>query len=258
MHGLNMLDYGARHIDMADPQWRTIDPLAEKYYSISPYAYCLNNPIKYVDRDGREARISKGTGDFQKRTFNDLQKLTRQKLLLLKNGKVVNASKYKGKESNILLSGEEAKPVYVKDAKGRQVDVNSKEYGTQLVDDVISHREVITISEATSSEKNEIGVETLNLSYDPDSENNGVLNEDGSYGIDAFITLGHELIHGRKIQNKTRLSTEDWIRDPDSPDNWSSRMSKEEYDTRKKENYIRKENGKKPRYIPKPPQERDR
>ena len=30
----------------------SVDPLCEKYYSISPYAYCMNNPIKYVDLDG--------------------------------------------------------------------------------------------------------------------------------------------------------------------------------------------------------------
>ena len=28
------------------------DPMAEKYYGISPYAYCANNPIKYVDPFG--------------------------------------------------------------------------------------------------------------------------------------------------------------------------------------------------------------
>jgi len=30
----------------------TIDPLAEKYYNISPYAFCANNPVLYVDPDG--------------------------------------------------------------------------------------------------------------------------------------------------------------------------------------------------------------
>ena len=32
----------------------SIDPEAERYYSISPYAYCANNPLKYVDKDGKQ------------------------------------------------------------------------------------------------------------------------------------------------------------------------------------------------------------
>lgn len=32
----------------------SIDPLCEKYYWISPYAFCLNNPVNYIDPDGRE------------------------------------------------------------------------------------------------------------------------------------------------------------------------------------------------------------
>ena len=36
-------------------QWfLSVDPLAEKYPSISPYAYVANNPIFYVDPDGQE------------------------------------------------------------------------------------------------------------------------------------------------------------------------------------------------------------
>jgi len=38
--------------------WLLPDPLAELYYSISPYAYCLNNPIKYIDPDGRIVRVA--------------------------------------------------------------------------------------------------------------------------------------------------------------------------------------------------------
>ena len=35
----------------------SIDPLCEKYYWISPYAYCANNPIKFIDPDGRDIRL---------------------------------------------------------------------------------------------------------------------------------------------------------------------------------------------------------
>jgi len=35
----------------------SVDPNCEKYYWISPYAYCLNNPIRLVDTDGRTPKI---------------------------------------------------------------------------------------------------------------------------------------------------------------------------------------------------------
>ena len=49
MHGLNWIDNGARMRTVGLPAFTTMDPLAEKYYSISPYAYAVNNPIYYVD-----------------------------------------------------------------------------------------------------------------------------------------------------------------------------------------------------------------
>ncbi|MDR0863484.1 MAG: DUF4329 domain-containing protein [Candidatus Symbiothrix sp.] len=54
MHGLNWYDFEARQKDAILPMFTTMDPLAEKYYSISPYAYCLNNPVRYIDPDGRD------------------------------------------------------------------------------------------------------------------------------------------------------------------------------------------------------------
>lgn len=37
-----------------DKKFVSIDPLAEKYYHISPYAYCMNNPVLFIDPDGRQ------------------------------------------------------------------------------------------------------------------------------------------------------------------------------------------------------------
>lgn len=40
-------------MDPAIGRFTSIDPLAEKYYSISPYVYVMNNPLKYIDPDGK-------------------------------------------------------------------------------------------------------------------------------------------------------------------------------------------------------------
>ena len=52
MHGYDTYDYGARGMYPAIMRFTTPDPLAEKYYSISPYAYCNNNPVRYIDPTG--------------------------------------------------------------------------------------------------------------------------------------------------------------------------------------------------------------
>ena len=53
MHGVDWYDYGARMYDGLLGRFMMIDPLAAKYYSISLYVYCSNNPMKFVDPDGR-------------------------------------------------------------------------------------------------------------------------------------------------------------------------------------------------------------
>ena len=40
--------------------WLSVDPLADKYPSISPYAYCAWNPVKLVDPDGNDWYIPQG------------------------------------------------------------------------------------------------------------------------------------------------------------------------------------------------------
>lgn len=54
MHGLDLYDYGARHYDAVIPMFIQVDPLAEKYYRISPYVYCENNPVNAIDPYGED------------------------------------------------------------------------------------------------------------------------------------------------------------------------------------------------------------
>ena len=53
MHGLDTCDYGARQYTPDTARWDRVDPLCEKYYDVSPYVYCHNNPVMLVDPDGK-------------------------------------------------------------------------------------------------------------------------------------------------------------------------------------------------------------
>lgn len=52
--GTGYIDFGARQYNPSLRRWMTPDPLSEKYYGISPYAFCNNNPVRYVDVDGQD------------------------------------------------------------------------------------------------------------------------------------------------------------------------------------------------------------
>ena len=47
--------FGARYYDPATlAAWLSVDPMSDKYPSISPYAYCAWNPLKLVDPNGKD------------------------------------------------------------------------------------------------------------------------------------------------------------------------------------------------------------
>ena len=50
--------FGARYYDPdLSALWLSVDPTADKYPGISPYAYCTWNPVRLVDPDGRDIWI---------------------------------------------------------------------------------------------------------------------------------------------------------------------------------------------------------
>jgi len=53
-NGLDLYDSQARWYDPMLPCTTTQDPLAEKYYPISPYTWCAGNPVSIIDPDGEE------------------------------------------------------------------------------------------------------------------------------------------------------------------------------------------------------------
>ena len=82
--GLNTYDYGARQHYPVLARWDRIDPLCEKYYGVSPYAYCGNNPVNRVDPDGCDVHPADSAA--YNTILNTLHPADRQYVILDKNG----------------------------------------------------------------------------------------------------------------------------------------------------------------------------
>ncbi len=49
--------YGARYMQPITSVWYGIDPLTEKYPDVSAYTYCMGNPVRLVDDDGKKVYL---------------------------------------------------------------------------------------------------------------------------------------------------------------------------------------------------------
>ena len=101
-----LLDYGARLLSTRTGRWTTMDPLAEKYYSISPYAYCGNNPVNLIDPDGTII-IPKGAEELDM-IRNTLPEEDREYVKLDENGQIdaKSLNEHKSKSGNYNLLSE--------------------------------------------------------------------------------------------------------------------------------------------------------
>jgi len=130
--------FGSRYYSSDLSIWLSVDPMAHKYPSLSPYVYCANNPVKLVDPNGEEIFVGedfyylngnlyyKGTkdiyvpeqGTFEEKALNSLNKLQSTK---------------QGGELMTPFEGETGKDVIIKNASNNphtpgKVEVNDEVY----------------------------------------------------------------------------------------------------------------------------------
>ena len=79
--------YGARYMNPLTSMWYGVDPLAEKYVLTGSYVYCLGNPVKLFDPDGKKGVLVHGTWS-DGSTWKDISGLQKATKNLFNDGNI--------------------------------------------------------------------------------------------------------------------------------------------------------------------------
>jgi len=131
----NLYPPSARYYNSDLSLWLSVDPMADKYPNLSPYAYCANNPVRLADPNGREVYIN---GDDANDVVNQLENQTSDKFTLIRDnttGKLTYDGKAKTYTDRFIKRAIDSKNLTIRiSAKNNQKtfqDVNGKSYEYQ-------------------------------------------------------------------------------------------------------------------------------
>lgn len=226
---LNLLDKNGNVIktqvlDSNEKKFLTMDPLAEKYYSISPYAYCANNPVNAIDLRG-------------------------DSITYIINSTITNADGTTSISSTSYYYGKDANGNYGFIDSNGSIYSGSNTYlnkltaainrlrtggaiGNALVSNLTNSTNVVQVAQGD----NQAGKNGTYIKWNPNSTEGGI-NFMGNQNRPSYIGLGHEMAHIQDTWNGT-VDNSTWIITPEG----SAIPNSEKYATHI-ENQLRAENG---------------
>ncbi|MBQ3784404.1 MAG: hypothetical protein II838_13355, partial [Lachnospiraceae bacterium] len=198
-HGLDMYDYGARFYDPSICRFTTMDPMCEKYYHLSPYIYCGNNPINAIDVNGDSIFYY---------------------MPIIEKGEIKEYIKYEyGKYGDSYGFGAEGKLyqgnnqtiAYMNNALNRIR--NGGEVGRNLVDYLSGHTG-LNVAIKYGDNETSFNLNNMNhnieVSWNP-LDTDGGLDVNGNYERPTYIGLAHELAHAYDMISNGSIDETIWI-----------------------------------------------
>jgi hypothetical protein len=174
-----------------------MDPLAEKYYSMSPYLYCAGNPVNNVDLRGDTITTvinstitnADGTTSIQSNRYYYGQDANGNYGFIGSNGQ--------------LYSGDNA---YVNQLTGALNTLRSGTVGNSLVGDLMNSTNTVQIAQGNSNKAASDGSYIL---WNP-SKTDGGPDQYGGLSRPSYIGLGHEMAHIQDTWNGT-IDNSTWV-----------------------------------------------
>ena len=176
--GLNWYDYGARHYDATLGRWFAVDPLAEKHHSKSPYVYCLDNPMLYIDPLGKDTVLVQ---DINVRPYDRGIKgeTYTAKIEVIQNGEIVGTYRGSSYPNSVSNSNNSTKWNTVKEGEYDYNNQYGHSGGTQKGLNIVNEKSKRVVSGVDSEGKD---VEMINVNVHSGTSDNGNYNSRGSKG----------------------------------------------------------------------------
>lgn len=172
--------YGARYYDPRTSVWVSVDPLAEKYPSVSSYVYCHNNPVNRIDPDGKtDYKVNKKGAFYDASTFTD---------------KVKSFFGHKDKNDRILMEGSNEEICTLPAGSIGKVDNSDKKTQFEIKSNKVAEKVFKVLSRKT-----EVEWARINHSKSKESSNT-LINEhsDGHVSVAIDVALDYQK-SGEKI-----------------------------------------------------------